>query len=139
MHGCDIAFTMCQTVKIEGTLPNGSHDSSIVQIPTMTAFLSMKGIALARRMKLKDAYDIYYCIANSSDVDLLAAEIDAGWDNGLVREGINIIAEKFASEIHAGPTEVAEFDDTADAEGKLIIRQDAFQQVQRLLEKLARK
>lgn len=136
MHGCDIAFTMCQTVNIEGILPNGAHDSSTVQIPTMTAFLSMKGIALARRMKLKDAYDIYFCIANCADIASLATEIRTCWDNGLVREGIKIIAEKFASETHAGPAEVAEFDDTADAEGKSIIRQDAYQQVQRLLEKL---
>jgi len=136
MHGCDVVFQMHQTVRIDGLLPNGMRDSSVIRIPTMTAFLSMKGIALANRMKLKDAYDIYFCISNTTDIDQLAEEIRGHLGHGLVREGMKAIAEKFASVEHVGPAEVAEFDDTADDEVKQLIRQDAFQQVKRLMDKL---
>ncbi|MDD3927090.1 MAG: hypothetical protein PHT33_10595, partial [bacterium] len=136
MRGCDLAFQMCQEVKIEGILPNGACDFAMVRVPTMAAYLSMKGIALAGRRKLKDAYDIYFCIANCEDLDALADEVRSSLGHKLIREGIENIADKFASERHVGPMEVAEFDDTADEEAKPILRQDAYQVVNRLIERL---
>lgn len=136
MRGCELAFQMNRLVTVRGRLPGGRQDSSTVRIPTMAAFLSMKGIALGARRKLKDAYDIHFCIANCADIDLLAEEISGRLNNRLVREGMSIIAEKFASEEHVGPHEVSQFDETPAGEDDEIKRQDAFQQVNRLIEKL---
>ena len=34
-------------------------------VPTLPAFLCMKGILLVDRKKEKDAYDVHFCVANS--------------------------------------------------------------------------
>jgi len=61
MRGCDLAFLMCQAIQINGVMPSGALDSSSIYVPTMTAFLSMKGIALSKiqGQKYRDRLCIY--------------------------------------------------------------------------------
>jgi hypothetical protein len=61
-RGCDLAFEQPATIAIEGSLPGGARDSATVRIASIVPFLAMKGMALATRLKEKDAWDIYYCV-----------------------------------------------------------------------------
>ena len=54
----------------------------------------------------------------------------------LVREGLQIIADKFASVDHYGPVAVATFEAISDPEERAIRRRDAFERVRDLLERL---
>ena len=56
--------------------------------------------------------------------------------NGLAREGLQIIADKFASVDHYGPAAVAAFEAITDPEARAIRRRDAFERVRDLLERL---
>ena len=55
---------------------------------------------------------------------------------GLVKEGLQKIAGKFTTLEHLGPKDVAEFDDTLDAEERTIRQRDAFERVTFLLQQL---
>lgn len=54
----------------------------------------------------------------------------------LVKEGLKKIASKFATLDHAGPKDVAEFDEAMDAEERTIRQRDAFEKVNFLLQQL---
>lgn len=64
-RGCDLALDMAAELELKGTLPNGATDSATIRIATIVPFLVMKGMALADRLKEKDAYDIYFCVQTS--------------------------------------------------------------------------
>jgi hypothetical protein len=55
-RGCDLAFQLPETIAIEGNLPGGAKDSTTVRIASIVLFLAMKGMALATRLKEKDAW-----------------------------------------------------------------------------------
>lgn len=52
-----------------------------------------------------------------------------------MREGLQIIADKFASVDHYGPAAVAAFEEITDPEERAIRRRDAFERVRDLLER----
>ena len=56
--------------------------------------------------------------------------------HGLVREGLEKIAGKFASPEHMAPRCVADFDELTDPEEREILQRDAYEQVNYLLEEL---
>ncbi len=61
-RGCDLVFEMNTEVEVIGELPGGGKDQSLVRVASIPSFLVMKGMALADRIKEKDAWDIYYCL-----------------------------------------------------------------------------
>ena len=63
-RGCELAFRFSEEVPIEGTLPDGARDTAMVRIAAIIPFLSMKGMAMASRLKEKDSWDVYYCMRN---------------------------------------------------------------------------
>ena len=133
-RGCDLAFELPATIAIEGSLPGGAQDSTTVRIASIVPFLAMKGMALATRLKEKDAWDIYYCVRwypgePKALVDVCRSHIE----NGLVREGFKNIAEKFASPDHVGPTFVADFEEISDVEARAVTKRDAYERVLYLL------
>ena len=98
----------------------------------------MKGMALADRMKEKDAWDIHYCLKHyPGGLDSLAQAFKPFMSHGLVKEGLEKIAEKFASEKHVGPKFVADFEEISDTEERALLQRDAFERVDYLLKKLA--
>lgn len=136
-HGCDLAFEDAQEVKLEGTLPGGGKDSVTVRVASIVPFIIMKGMALADRMKEKDAWDIHFCMAHfPGGVNALAAAFSPHLGNKLVQEGLAKIKEKFASPEHVGPKWVADFDELTDEEARGIRQRDAFERVAALLSKL---
>jgi hypothetical protein len=101
---CDLAFQDPILIMLEGELPEGGKDRVMVKVASIVPFLMMKAQALNRRLKEKDAYDIYYCLTNfPRGLDALAEAFHQFPDHPLVREGIRILAEKFSSPDAVGP------------------------------------
>jgi len=137
-RGCDLAFEHPVEIKLEGDLPDGGKDSVTVRVASIVPFIVMKGMALADRMKEKDAWDIHYCLKHyPGGLDSLAQAFKPFMSHGLVKEGLEKIAEKFASEKHVGPKFVADFEEISDTEERALLQRDAFERVDYLLKKLA--
>jgi hypothetical protein len=136
-RGCELAFRFATEVPIEGTLPDGARDKAMVRIAAIIPFLAMKGMAMATRLKEKDPWDVYYCVKNyPGGPDALSAEFAPHIGHGLVKEGLQHIAEKFASPEHTGPKSVADFDEVTDPEERAFIQRDAYERVQDVLRRL---
>jgi len=136
-RGCDLAVTLATEITLSGTLPGGGKDRATVKVASIVPFLVMKAMALASRLMEKDAWDIYYCIRYyPGGINKLVDEFLPHLDNGLVREAISKIGEKFASPDHVGPKHVADFDDIIDPEERARIQRDAYERVNALISQL---
>ena len=69
-------------------------------------------------------------------VAALAKEIAPHLGNGLVREGLEKLSEKFLSPEHTGPKFVADFEDLTDPDERARVMRDAFERVDYLLRAL---
>ena len=99
----------------------------------------MKGMAIHDRLKEKekDAWDVYFTLLNyEGGIDALIDEIKPHLDEGLVREGLRNIAEKFASTEHMGPKFVVDFEDILDSDERAIRMRDAYERINHLLSAL---
>jgi hypothetical protein len=136
-RGCDLVFEQNELVTIEGELPGGGRLTVQCRVAAIVPFLVMKGMALADRLKEKDAYDIYYCVSQyPGGLAALAEIFRPHMGNRLVREGLTKIKEKFLSPDHAGPKWVADFLEIANREERAIQQRAAYEQVTALLDKL---
>lgn len=136
-RGCDLAFIDPVAVQVDGTLPDGARDSVVVRVASLVPFLVMKGMALAERIKEKDAWDIYCCLLNyPGGADALAETFRPHLENGLVLEGLRKIAQQFETAEHIGPKHVADFEEITDSEERERVQRDAYERVHSLLEKL---
>jgi len=136
-RGCDLAFDMVVEVPVEGELPGGGRDSVTIRVASAVPFLIMKGMALEDRLKEKDSWDIYYSLINyPGGLDALVEVFRPYLKHGLVREGLEKIAKKFASEKDVGPKFVADFEEIIDPEEREIRQRDAYERVNYLLTKL---
>ncbi len=136
-RGSDLAFELAAMVTLEGELPGGGKDKVKLRVAGIVPFLVMKGMALADRLKEKDAWDIYYCLQEyPGGLDAIVDEFKPHLAHGLVREGLKKIAAQFASEKHVGPKWVADFDEVTDTEAREFIQRDAFERVHYLLSRL---
>lgn len=132
-RGCDLAFAAPVEVRVEGRLPSGALDSVTVRVTALGPFIVMKSIALRERLKAKDAYDIYFVLRHAA-FDHVVDSIRQLGDHGLLREALDALSEKFASPMHVGPQQVAEFFEEHDPETREIRARDAYQRIQRLLQ-----
>lgn len=93
----------------------------------------MKGFALQKRYKRKDAYDIYYCIRNyPGGIDALAEDCRPILELPSGAEGYRYINAKFDTIEGFGPTCVKNFVEKSDVLGERAPeqwQQDAFGQV----------
>lgn len=136
-RGCDLAFEMNSEITIEGTLPGGGKDSATVRVAGIVPFIIMKAMALADRVKEKDAWDIWFCMAHyPGGVNALVEAFCPHVGNRLVSEGLEKIKEKFASPEHAGPTWCADFDEIDDPDARAARKRDAYERVASLLTSL---
>jgi hypothetical protein len=136
-RGCDLVFDSPVELQLEGSLPDGGSHSIPVRVAAIAPFITMKCMALAGRFKEKDAWDIYYCLRYfPGGVDAVAGQFEPLLSNGLVREALANLAGKFASVDRVGPRHVALFEGAADRDQVDIVRRDAFETVQRLLQRL---
>jgi len=129
-RGCDLAFDNFVEHRLEGELPGGGKDVATIRVAGIVPFIVMKGMAMAGRIKEKDAWDIVFCLTYwPGGLEALAAAFQPHLTNGLVQEGLNKIAEKFASPDHVGPKWVADFDELTDADVRAIRQRDAYERV----------
>jgi hypothetical protein len=133
-RGCDLAFEQFEIMEIEGELPEGGIDRVQFRVASVVPFLIMKGMAMADRLKEKDAWDIYFCLRNHpGGLDGLIEVFKPHLQLRLVREGLEKIKEKFASVNHIGPRLITNFEGISNEEERTRIQRDAFERVQYLL------
>jgi hypothetical protein len=138
-RGCDLAFETPVEVSLQGVLPNGAIDTVSVRVASIVPFLVMKGFALGNRLKEKDGYDIYYAIKYyPGGPNALIQAFVPYLRNRLVHESLAIIAEKYASPEHIGPRLAVDFEELADPAERATLQRDAYEQVQYLLDHLAK-
>lgn len=132
--GAELALRFHQLIAIEGNMPGGGRNRVEIVVASIPALLAMKGHALLRRQKRKDAYDVYYCIRNyDGGPEALAAACQPLLDINEAREGFLGIAAKFSTEDMIGPVWVRQFVEGTAAIGERTPEQwqlDAFGQVQ---------
>lgn len=131
--GADLALKFQQMVAIDGDMPDGGRNSVRIAVASIPALLAMKGHAITKRLKHKDAYDIYYSIRNFPDgIDALVEATRLLLGVQSARQGYCLISEKFRSVEDFGPMSVRRF-----VEGSYLLgdrtadqwQQDAFGQV----------
>jgi hypothetical protein len=136
-RACDLAFQNPIQVTIEGVLPGGGKDRATIRVASIVPFLMMKAQALAGRLKEKDAYDIYYCLVNyPGGSDVLAESFRQFPNHPLIKEGLNILADKFQSPEHIGPVFVTNFLGETHPDTRSKIQRDVFERVNDLLRKI---
>ena len=132
-NGAELALKYNQMVAIEGYMPGGGRNLVHINVASIPALLAMKGYALTKRLKLKDAYDIYYSVRNFPEgIDALSKATLPLLKDQSARKGYCSISGKFRNVEDHGPTCVRKFvegspllgDRTADQ-----WQQDAFGQV----------
>ena len=135
--GGNFAFEFPPTdIKIEYTRPDGALDSGHINVIAIVPYLVMKAMALGRG-KPKDAYDIYWTINHyAGGVRALATEFTPYIGKELVQKMKEKLQEKFASVNHAGPADIVSFLGTTDDEEVERIKQDVYQKVHYLVNKL---
>lgn len=122
-----------QNIKIEYHRSDGALDYGTVNVISVVPYIVMKTAALGRG-KPKDAYDIYYTIIHyPGGVRELVKDFSPYADRGLVMEMCQKLGEKFASTEHAGPADVVAFLGVYEENEIQRIKQDAYQQVQYLI------
>ena len=131
--GAELALRFNKVVAIDGDMPDGGRNRVRITVASIPAFLAMKGYAIVKREKHKDAYDIYYSIRNYPDgIEALVKATGVLLGVQSARKGYRFISEKFRDVEDFGPTCVRRFvegshllgDRTADQ-----WQQDAFGQV----------
>jgi len=122
-----------QKIHLEAKRPDGACDVANVSVVAVVPYLIMKAAAMGRG-KAKDAYDIYFLLKHyRGGVKELAKEFQPAGNRRLVQEMKEKLSGKFASADHAGPKDVADFLGLDDDEDVELIKRDAYEQVQALL------
>jgi len=132
-RGCDLAFDSPVEMDMQCELPDGGLDCVSIRVAGIVPFLVMKAMALADRLKEKDAYDIYYCVRHyPGGIAALIDDFRPHADHGLVREAMTKIRDKFATPAHIGPKHVADFYGVTDRETREMLMRDASERVMAL-------
>jgi hypothetical protein len=138
--GADLALRFYQLVAISGSMPAGGTNRVEIAVCSIPALLAMKGHAIERRYKQKDAYDIYYCIRNyPGGPEALAVECKPLLEEANGIAGFKFIAGKFDTVDGFGPTCVRQFVEDTHVLGDRSPdqwQQDAFGQVNAWLQAL---
>ncbi|MFT3727851.1 MAG: nucleotidyl transferase AbiEii/AbiGii toxin family protein [Terricaulis sp.] len=129
--GAGLAIKYNELIEVSGAMPDGGGNVVKIAVASIPALLAMKGHALDKRKKYKDAYDVYYCIRNYPggipalvEEPLLAEEV--------AHIGFAAIAAKFRAADHYGPNSVRKFVEESDILEERTAaqwQQDAFGQV----------
>ena len=119
--------------QVEGRLPGGALDTVTVRVAGVAPYLVMKCAALESRIKEKDAYDIWFVLANyPGGSAAIVSEFIPFADHGLVQEAMLVLDSKFNSPTHFGPVSVAMFLELS-GDDALIAQRDAYERVQSVL------
>jgi hypothetical protein len=137
IDGGEVALQYNTLMRLDGHMPDGRRNVVDIHVATIPALLVMKGYALTQRDKLKDSYDVWYCIRHfASDLEALADACAALIQDEVARQGFSNIASKFRSDDDFGPASVRRFLVGSDLFSDMTpeqIQTDAYMQVTRLL------
>ena len=110
IDGGQLALDRTVTYRVTGQTPEGWTDQAHIRVVSVPAFLALKGNALRRRRKQKDAYDVYYVIRNyPGGLDALAQECRELLGDPLALDAFRQIADKFETAESYGPGTVSTF------------------------------
>jgi hypothetical protein len=131
-RGVDVALDATVEIPISASLPDGGVNEVTVRVAQIPAFMVMKGFALDERKKEKDAYDIYFCLAHyPGGIDALARAFQPLLENGLVRESLAKMRQKFSTLDSIGPVWAAQVVQASGGDYELS-RRDAFERAKTL-------
>ena len=131
---CSTAFREPVQVVLDGRDIRGAKNRVSLLVASLADFLVMKAHALAGRDKLKDAYDIVFCLDNfPGGLEKLAGEWKQRSEEKEVMRTIEILSDKFTSVEYFGPKQVVEFFASQDPEAQAMQARRAFELVQKLL------
>ena len=138
--GASLALEFSQAFTIEGNMVDGGRNRVTINVASIPAFLAMKGYAIEKRDKPKDAYDIYYCVSNYTEgMDGLVDAIRPLLSDPIARQGFEYIDGKFRSFDDFGPSQVGYFladSDLGGAKTSAQLQQDAFGQLDTLMKRI---
>lgn len=114
--GCGAAFHSPLTMKLSGQMIGGARNTVSLRVASVPDFLVMKAIALAKRDKPKDAYDICYCLDHYQGgiAELAKAWVSQMQESSDVAKAFAILREKFEAVDSYGPMQVVEFHNDQD-------------------------
>jgi hypothetical protein len=136
-RGCELAFAYGEVVTLEGQVPGGGQDAVLLRVARIVPWLVMKGMALADRVREKDAYDVYVAVRNyPGGVIALAKAFLPHLAEPLVREGLGKIRSAFLSVDYVGPSWVADFLGLGDPEERAVVQRRAYELVATWLDEL---
>ena len=131
--GAGLALRSYKMVEITGEMPGGAVNRVKLAVASIPALLAMKGFALDRRYKRKDAYDVYYCVRNfPGGPDALAEVCRPLLKHEDATAGYRHLDAKFESVDSTGPVHVRQFVEETDVLRERTPdqwQQDAFGQV----------
>jgi hypothetical protein len=109
LRGIDLAFAASEEREIADTMPDGTKNGVRVRVVRPEAFVLIKAFALDERAKDKDAYDIAFILEYyQPGLSDLADRVRGLMDNGLARQGYEILRGKFADIDTVGPVWAAQ-------------------------------
>lgn len=130
--GAEFALQNPQMITLKGFMPDGRNNTVSLPVADLPSFLVMKGYALQKRDKPKDAYDIYYVIKHyPAGLEELALVCQPILENRDARIGFEYIASKFKGFDDFGPQTVLAFlsDTLVTREARALLQRDAYAQV----------
>ena len=138
--GAELVRSLYASVKVSGQMVDGRNNTISARVASAGALLVLKAIALGRRSKDKDAYDIDYILQHAKGGPVaVAAELRPHATDSAVVEARGVLGEKFANMDGFGPQTVARYrrltSGTAEADE---VQARAFAAVQEFLRALAR-
>jgi len=132
--GSELSFEVNEKINIEGNLPDGSHYSTVIKSAGIAALIVMKAHAMNIRKKAKDAYDIWFCLANyPGNVERIANAFKPHVGKDSVKTALALLSENFKSIDDRGPRDVVREEGSSDPDYRMFLQQDSFQRVQALL------
>jgi hypothetical protein len=130
--GAEFALLNPRIIELEGVMPDGRNNTVRLPVADLASFLVMKGYALTKRDKPKDAYDIYYVIKYyPGGIEELAELCKLLIIQNAARVGYLGIASKFKNLDDFGPQTVVEFlsETLGTREGRDFLQRDVYAQV----------
>lgn len=136
-RGVDIVFENCVEREIDARLPNGAMSKLTIKVADLCSIITMKGFALYTRGSEKDAYDIYWLFRNHPQEEAgVIQELRKMKSNKLVLNALLHIKRLFQSVKSIGPVGVAHFFEPLSDEEREILMRDAYETINRVMEKL---
>ena len=108
--GLDLAFLDKEMVSLTGRTSHGADATREIQVCGPGAYVVLKALAFAGRGQEKDAYDLYFVVANfGSGIDAVSVRLRALLSSPHAERARRILKSDFTGHCSLGPRGVAQF------------------------------